>query len=84
MFAEYIQVALERAQYDTLEDGSYVAIVPGLRGVIATGRTLEECRKDIIEVIEEWIVARLQWGHTIPTIGGQTMGFSKEPMAVVE
>ena len=84
MFEDYIQVALERAQYDTLEDSSYVAIIPGLRGVIATGKTLEECRKDIIEVIEERIVARLQWGHTIPTIGGQTMGFSKELMAVVE
>jgi predicted RNase H-like HicB family nuclease len=84
MFAEYIQAALERANYDTLEDGSYVATVSGLQGVIATGKTFEECRTDLIEVIEEWIVARLQWGHSIPSIGGQTIGFSKEPMAVVE
>ncbi len=84
MFAEYTQAALEIAKYDTLEDGSYVATVPGLQGVIATGKTLEECRRDLIEVIEEWVVARLQCGHTIPAIGGQTIDFSKEPMAVVE
>lgn len=62
-----------RAEYDTLEDGSYVATVPGLQGVIATGNDLEECRKDLIEVIEEWIVARLQWGYPIPTIGGYSI-----------
>ena len=49
-----------QAEYDILEDGSYVATVPGLQGVIAVGDALEECRMDLIEVIEEWIVARLQ------------------------
>ena len=38
MFSEYIQAALMQAEYDTLEDGSYVATVPGLQGVIAVGR----------------------------------------------
>lgn len=72
-----------QAEYDTLEDGSYVATVPGLQGVIAVGDTLEECRRDLIEVIEEWIVARLQWGYAIPPIGGQMIASSKEPIAIV-
>jgi predicted RNase H-like HicB family nuclease len=84
MFSEYIQAALERAEYDTLEDGSYVATVPGLQGVIAVGGTFEECRKDLIEVIEEWIVARLQWGYPIPPIGGHTIESSKEPIAIAD
>jgi predicted RNase H-like HicB family nuclease len=83
MFSEYIQAALMQAKYDTLEDGSYVATVPGLQGVIAVGDTLDECRRDLIEVIEEWIVARLQWGHAIPPIGGQMIASSKEPIAIV-
>ncbi len=41
MFSEYIQAALESAKYDTLEDDSYVAIVPGLQGVIAVGDLLK-------------------------------------------
>jgi predicted RNase H-like HicB family nuclease len=84
MFSEYIHAALMLAEYDTLEDGSYVATVPGLQGVIAVGDTLEECRMDLIEVIEEWIVARLQWGYSIPPIGGHTIACSKEPVAVVD
>jgi len=84
MFSEYIQAALMQAEYDTLEDGSYVATVPGLQGVIAVGDTFEGCRTDLIEVIEEWIVARLQWGHPIPPIGGQIIASSKEPITVVD
>ena len=83
MFSEYIQAALMLAEYDTLEDGSYVASVPGLQGVIAVGDALEECRMDLIEVTMEWIVARLQWGYSIPPIGGQIIASSKEPIAVV-
>ena len=57
-----------QAEYDTLEDGSYVATVPGLQGVIAVGDSLEKCRSDLIEVIEEWMVARLQRGYSVPPI----------------
>ncbi len=73
MFSEYVHAALMQAEYDTLEDGSYVATVPGLQGVIAVGSNLEECRSDLIEVIKEWIVARLQWRCPIPSISGYTM-----------
>ena len=76
MFSEYIQAALIQAEYDTLEDGSCVATVPGLQGVIAIGDTLEECYTDLIEVIEEWIVARLQWGYPIPSIGNHKISSS--------
>ena len=73
MFSEYIQATLMQAEYDTLEDGSYVATVPGLQDVIAVGDALEECRMDLIEVIEEWRAARLQWGYAIPPIGGHAI-----------
>ena len=29
-------------------------------GVWATGKTLEECRRELKEVVEEWIAIRLQ------------------------
>ena len=72
------------AEYDTLEDGSFVTTVPGLQGVIAVGDALEECRMDLIEVIEEWIVAWIQWGYPIPPIAGHTIESSKGPIAVVD
>jgi predicted RNase H-like HicB family nuclease len=68
MFSEYIKAVLELAEYDTLEDGSYVATVEGLRGVIAIGDSIEECRRDLIEVIEGWIALRMRFGAKIPMI----------------
>jgi predicted RNase H-like HicB family nuclease len=84
MFAEYIRAALMRAEYEVIDNPEpYYAHVPGLVGVWATGKTIEDCREELIEVIEEWIVAKLQWGQPIPTIGGQTIASSsKEPISV--
>lgn len=83
MFSEYTQAALKRSKYEILESGSYMATVEGLPGVIATGKNIEECREDLIEVIEEWITIRLQRGLDIPALDGHTIGVSQEPMAVV-
>lgn len=84
MFAEYIRAALENAEYEIIDNPDpYYAHVPGLVGVWATGKTFEECRKELIEVIEEWIVAKLQWGQPIPSMGGLTISASsKEPIRV--
>ncbi len=83
MFSEYIQAALKRAKYETLDNGSYMATVECLPGAIATGKTIEECRGDLIEVIEEWVTIRLQKGLDIPFVDGLGIGISQEPMAVV-
>jgi predicted RNase H-like HicB family nuclease len=83
MFSEYIQAALARAEYVPIEKGDYCATVPGLRGVIATGETIEECRKDLIEVLEGWIALRLRLGMAIPPIGGKTIEVFAELEAVV-
>jgi predicted RNase H-like HicB family nuclease len=85
MFAEYIAAALERAKYEAIDDPEpYYASVPGLQGVWATGKTVEECRKELISTIEEWIVLGLRMGHPITPIDGQAINVSLEPVAVVE
>jgi len=85
MFAEYIQAALELAEYEIIDDPEpYYAHVPGLLGVWATGKTFEECRKELISVIEGWIVLGLRLGHAIPAINGHTIDVSVEQIAVVE
>ena len=56
MFAEYIQAALDKAEYKLIDDPEPVfGEVPELEGVWATGSTVEECRKELISVIEGWI-----------------------------
>jgi predicted RNase H-like HicB family nuclease len=85
MFAEYIAAALVRAKYEIIDDlEPYYASVPGLPGVWATGKTIEECRRELISTIEGWIVLGLRMGHPIPPIDGHTIFVSLEPVAVVE
>ena len=85
MFVEYIQAALERAQYKVIEDEEpYFASVPDLPGVWASGKTVEECRKELISVIEGWVLLPLKMGRSIPPIGGITLRVSTELASVVE
>ena len=84
MFVEYIQAALRHARYESLEDGTYMATVEGLRGVIAVGDTIEECRDDLIGAIEGWVALGLRLGHAIPSIDGHAIHVSMEPVPVVE
>ena len=79
MIIDYIEAALDKAKYEIIEDEeSYYGEVPELQGVWATGKTLEECRRNLAEVIDGWIVIRLRKGLPIPPIGGCTIEEVKE------
>jgi predicted RNase H-like HicB family nuclease len=72
MIAEYINAALGRAKYEIIADEEpYYGEVPELEGVWASGRTLEECRHNLAEVIDGWLVVRLKRGLSIPAIGNK-------------
>ncbi|WP_366943709.1 hypothetical protein [Methanofollis sp.] len=43
------------------------------RGVRATGATREECRENLGEVIDDWLVIRLRREMSIPPIEGVTI-----------
>ena len=71
MITEYIEAALTKATYEIIQDEEpYYGEVPELQGVWATGKTLEECRQNLKDVIEGWIVLRLRRGLSIPPIAG--------------
>ena len=77
MIKEYIEAALSRAKYEIIEDEEpFYGEVPELEGVWASGKTLEECRHNLAEVIDGWLVVRLKRGLSIPPIGRHRV---KEP-----
>jgi predicted RNase H-like HicB family nuclease len=82
MFAEYITAALSKANYKILDNGEYVATVPGLQGVWATGKTIERARTELVEVIEGWIALRLRLGLPIPSQRSCTLQFIYLPWAI--
>ena len=71
MITEYIEAAMSKARYEIIKDEEepYYGEVPELEGVWATGKTLEECRKNLAEVVDGWIIVRLRKGLPIPPIG---------------
>lgn len=71
MIRVYIHAAMERAHYDMIDqpESPYCGEIPGLAGVMATGRTLEDCRTNLEDALDAWIVLGLQLGHEIPEIG---------------
>jgi predicted RNase H-like HicB family nuclease len=69
MLTEYIEEALKKAKYEIIDDEEpYYGEVPELKGVWATGKTLEECRKKLKEVIEGWLVLSIKKGLSIPEL----------------
>jgi len=70
MLLQYIQVALERAHYEIIEDAEpFYGEVPALAGIWATGQTLEECRRNLAEAIEDWVLFSIAKGLPIPALG---------------
>jgi predicted RNase H-like HicB family nuclease len=71
MLTEYLDKAMRRAHYEILpEDGSYYGEIPGFAGVYADAATLEACRDELREVLEEWILLGIARGHALPTVDG--------------
>jgi len=70
MIQEYIESSMEQAVYEILEDGQVYAEISILEGVWAVGETLEECKKELYEVVEGWILLGIKLNHEIPIING--------------
>ena len=74
MLVEYVKTALEKAKYEMIDDTEpFYAEVPKLKGVWATGKTLEECRRNLAQVVEGWLIVRLRKGLEIPRLGRVTV-----------
>ena len=71
MLTRYIQAAMSKAKYEILEDdGTFAGTIPGFGGVWANAKTLEACRQELQEVLEDWIVVGLRLGHDLPRVKG--------------
>jgi predicted RNase H-like HicB family nuclease len=60
MMIEYINTAIENAEYKKLEDGTWFVEIPGYEGVWANGDNIEACRRELMEVLEEWLLLKIK------------------------
>ncbi len=69
MLLAYIKAAMRHAVYEILaDDGTYYGEIPVCNGVYATADTLEACREELQEVLEEWILFRTHKHLPLPVI----------------
>jgi len=74
MLLEYIQAALHHAKYEMLpDDQSYYGEIPECSGVYANAKTLEDCREELREALEEWVLFRVHRNLPMPAIDGITL-----------
>ena len=69
MLLKYVEAAMCHAKYEILaDDGEFYGEIPICNGVWAQGKTLEECRKELQEVLEGWILFRVNRDLPLPII----------------
>jgi len=66
MLSEFIFKKLREARYKLLKDGSYFGEIIGLRGVWANANNLEDCRKELQEVLEDWLLLKVRERENVP------------------
>ncbi len=77
MLFEYIEKALKKAEYKKLDNGTWFAEIPGFEGVWANAPTVEECRHELQEVLEEWLILKIKDHDPIPEIEGIKIGIKQ-------
>ena len=71
MLLDYFKAAMRHARYEMLsDDGSFYGEIPECNGVYANAKTLESCRDELEEVLEEWVLFRVYKNLPIPVIEG--------------
>jgi predicted RNase H-like HicB family nuclease len=68
IITDYIEQAMDLAQYEKLDDGTYSGKIDQCKGVMAFANSLIECEKELRSVLEEWILLGLKLKHSLPAI----------------
>ncbi len=70
MLKEYISAAMNKAKYDILEDKTYYGEIPEFKGLFANESNLEECRNELEDTLEDWILLSISKHLPLPVIDG--------------
>ncbi|MEK7503256.1 MAG: type II toxin-antitoxin system HicB family antitoxin [Patescibacteria group bacterium] len=66
MISDFIEDKLRKARYKILKNQSYFGEIPTIKGVWANAKNLEDCRAELKEVLEDWILLKVRDGGKIP------------------
>ncbi len=66
MLTDFIYKKIQKAKYKLLDDNTYFGEIPSVKGVWANAKTLEDCRKELQEAFEDWLVLSIKTDKKIP------------------
>jgi len=71
---EYQRAAMRNALYEQLDDGSWYAHIPGLLGLWASAKTVEDTRNELLSALEDWLYVNSYVAHLeLPAFDGVTI-----------
>ncbi len=71
MLNEYLNAALHRARYEIIpDDGFYYGEIPGFDGLYASAANLEDCREELRQSLEDWMLFRISKQLPLPVVDG--------------
>ncbi len=74
MLTNYLRAAMKKARYEILpDDGTFFGQIPVFPGVWANAANLEECREQLVEVLEEWILLSVRKDLPLPEVDGMSL-----------
>ena len=77
MLTDYIAAAMKRAKYELLDDGTYFGKVPGFKGLWANAKSLKDCRKELQETLEGWLILGIENHSRLPVVDGINLNGSR-------
>ena len=80
MLAEYLQAAMKHAVYEQIEDCTHFGSIPGFQGVYANEATPEAARRELLSVLEDWIMMGIADHEELPEVDGIALTYTHEFM----
>ena len=71
MIRDYIEHALNKANYEKLDDGTFSGEIREFPGTIGFAQTVEECLRNLEAALEDWLLSAWRHGDVVPVIDGQ-------------
>ena len=82
MLTKYLAAAMKHARYEILtDDATYYGEIPECQGVYANAATLEDCRSELAQVLEDWLLLRIHKNLPLPKIDGIELTIKNEAAA---
>jgi hypothetical protein len=77
MITDYLDKKLKTAKHKVLDDKTYFGEIPGIKGVWANAKKLEDCRNELAEVLEEWLILQIK---AKKSVSGFRFNFDKKAL----